>query len=134
MKLKNLSLMTKYARVVITAIIAVIIYSTVAFAANHTIVKTTGTLIVIPSYNAGDTLTITGDALEITPDDWGKLKTLTKNFALVIQNDEIEIPLNALRLSTRLISLDLSDAGELSKIGKQAFQGCSSLEPLIFPA
>ena len=132
MKLKNLSLMTKYARVVITAIIAVIIYSTVAFAANHTIVKTTGTLIVIPSYNAGDTLTITGDALEITPDDWGKLKTLTKNFALVIQNDEIEIPLNALRLSTRLISLDLSDAGELSKIGKQAFQGCSSLGAVNF--
>ena len=124
--------MTKYANVLITAIIAVILYSASAFAANHTILKTTGTLITIPSYNAGDTLIITGDALETTPDDWGKLKALTKNFALVMQNNEMEIPEDALRLSTRLVSLDLSDAGELSKIGEQAFQGCSKLATIDF--
>ena len=132
MKRKNLSSMTKYANVLITAIIAVILYSASAFAANHTILKTTGTLITIPSYNAGDTLIITGDALETTPDDWGKLKALTKNFALVMQNNEMEIPEDALRLSTRLVSLDLSDAGELSKIGEQAFQGCSKLATIDF--
>ena len=132
MRSKNLSQKTKYARVLITAIIAVLLYSASAFAANHTILKTTGTLITIPSYNAGDTLIITGDALETTPDDWGKLKALTKNFALVMQNNEMEIPEDALRLSTRLVSLDLSDAGELSKIGEQAFQGCSKLATIDF--
>lgn len=132
MKLKNLSPMKKYVSAFLTAIIAVILYSTSAFAANHTILKTTGTLITIPSYNAGDTLIITGDALETTPDDWGKLSALTKNFALVMQNNEIEIPEDALRLSTRLVSLDLSDAGELTKIGEQAFQGCSKLATIDF--
>ena len=125
--------MTKYARVVITAIIAVIIYSTVAFAANHTILKTTGIPIAIPSYNAGDTLIITGDALEGDGDgagvgpDWPQLSALTTPFALKLQNAQTEIPYRALYNADELTLLDLSGAVGIKNILNEALLGAQNL-------
>lgn len=110
----------------------VLSYASPGFTAEHTIVKMTGTQITIPTFNAGDTLVITGDALETTPDDWGKLQALSKNFALIMKNAQASIPDFALDRSNGLVSLDLSELTDLTVIGRSAFEYSTKLAAINF--
>lgn len=120
MRSKSLLVAAKRFAALITVMIAVMMYASIASAANHTIVKITGTPIAIPGYNEGDTLTITGDALQTAPNDWTVLKNLTTGFALVMQNNQISIPANALD-NSKMMLLDLTGLTNLSTIGGGAF-------------
>lgn len=97
-----------------------------ALATEHTIMKTTGVQITIPPFNSGDTLVITGDALE--DGDWTALRGLSAYFALRMQNDETAIPYNAITNSRYLTYLDLSGAVNLQYIGGTSFNSCDALK------
>ena len=96
----------------------------IASAADISITKGTGT-ITIPSYNADDTLVITGNAL--AADDWNTLKALTINFKLRMENNQTEIPDSALYNCTALTALDLSALPGLKTIKRESFLNCANL-------
>ena len=108
----------------VLAALIITMHPIIASAANITITKGVET-ITIPSYNADDTLIITGSALEA--DDWNILKALTTNFKLRMENTQTEIPENALDNCTTLTALDLSALPGLRTIKRGAFQVCISL-------
>ena len=132
MRSKNAVATSKIRFLFLLMLLVMLSCSSVALGAEHTIEKTTGMQITVPAFNVGDTLIISGNALETTPDDWGKLQALTKGFALVMRNDQTEIPDFALDRSTGLVSLDLSGLKDLTRIGRSAFESCSKLAAIDF--
>ena len=111
--------------VIFTVLLIASMHSTGASAADVPITKTTGTTIN-PTYNTGDTLIITGSALETT--DWDKLRGLTAPFKLDLRNNQTFIPNNALLGPTALTDLDLSSLVNLTSIGEGTFRYCSALK------
>ena len=114
----------------VLAALIITMHPIIASAANITITKGVET-ITIPSYNADDTLIITGSALEA--DDWNILKALTTNFKLRMENTQTEIPENALDNCTTLTALDLSALPGLRTIKRGAFQSVSPLPKQTYP-
>ena len=109
-----------------------VLFSTVALAADHTITKSTGTVIALPgSYVSGDNFIIKGDSLQTTPDDWAVLRSATANFNLVMQNNQTIIPTKVFDVGQnmsnpafggrKLVGLDLSGLTNLTTIGIRAF-------------
>ncbi len=130
--------------------------SCISHAAIIPIAKTTGAQIFIPSYNAGDTLRLTGDTLQTTPvNDWNKLKALTVNYHLDIAVENKVIPSTAFYGCTTLLSfsapnvmileffsfnmcsglteLSLNSLPKAIKIGSSAFASCVNLKSIYLP-
>ena len=97
-----------------------------AWAKDVVISKVTGTTIGPPTYDAGDTLVIKGDALTTT--DRNILKNLTKNYKLDMRNNQTTIPDSSLENFLKITDLDLSGLGnKLTLIGANAFKNCDAL-------
>ncbi|MDR2921611.1 MAG: leucine-rich repeat domain-containing protein [Tannerella sp.] len=95
------------------------------------ITKETGTAIDDPSfppYSPGDTLAISGDALETA--DWEALKGLTTGYHLELQTADVNVPDNELYDCTVLLSVSSS---AIKTIGLGAFCACTALTDASFP-
>lgn len=96
--------------------------------------KTTGAPLAVGAYANGDTLVVTGDALELGEEeddmgDWGILAALPNSFKLRFENGQTVIPEVAL-MDARLLEIEGRDVTE---IGGWAF-AYTPLTKAVFPA